>query len=143
SKHTYEDQDRLADRAVEIARITGAKIIRVFSYWRNVEPEKCFDGIVVALNKLGDRFGSEVLICGLENEHACNVATAAEAAKMLAAVPHPAVKLVWDPANALCSGENPFPGGYEMLPTDRIAHVHAKDCHVIDHKPVWGPVGTQ
>ena len=37
--------------------------------------------------------------------------------------------MVWDPANALVSGETPFP---ERLWTDcrssRIAHVHAKDC---------------
>ncbi len=38
SKHTYEDQPRLAERAFEIAKRTGAKIVRVFSYWRVVEP---------------------------------------------------------------------------------------------------------
>lgn len=143
SKHTFEDQPRLAERAIAIAKLTGAKIIRVFSYWRAVEPEKCFDPVVKALNGLADQFGKEGLICGLENEHACNIATAAESAKVLAAVQHKSLKLVWDPANALCSGENPFPGGYEMLPKDRIAHVHAKDCHIISHKPVWGPLGTQ
>ena len=49
----------------------------------------------------------------------------------------------WDPANALCSGESPYPGGYALLPKDRIAHVHVKDCHMDGHKPVWGPVGTR
>ena len=39
SKHTYEDQPRLTDHAFEIAKHFGAKIIRVFSYWRTVEPE--------------------------------------------------------------------------------------------------------
>ena len=39
SKHTYEDQPRLAERAFEIAGITGARIIRVFSFWRTVQPE--------------------------------------------------------------------------------------------------------
>jgi L-ribulose-5-phosphate 3-epimerase len=143
SKHTFEDQPALALRAIEIAKLTGAKIIRVFSYWRTVDPTAVFDEVAKSLNALADQFGQEGLICGLENEHACNVATAAESAAMLKAVPHPALKLVWDPANALCSGENPFPEGYSLLPKDRIVHVHAKDCHVANHKPLWGPLGTQ
>lgn len=143
SRHTFDDQPRLADRAIALAELTGARIIRVFSYWRTVEPEKCFDGVLKALEKLSDQFGSAGLICGLENEHACNIATAAESARVLAALPHPALKLVWDPANGLCSGEDPYPGGYSLLPKDRIAHVHIKDCHVANHKPVWGPVGTR
>ena len=32
---------------------TGARIIRVFSYWRTVRPEKCFDRIVDALGEAG------------------------------------------------------------------------------------------
>jgi L-ribulose-5-phosphate 3-epimerase len=54
---------------------------------------------------------------------------------------HRAVKLLWDPANASILGEVPFPDGYSTLPADRIVHVHAKDCHVQDRKPTWGPVG--
>jgi sugar phosphate isomerase/epimerase len=79
---------------------------------------------------------------GLENEHACNIATAAESARLLKLVDHKSLKLVWDPANALVAGEDPFPRGYFELPKDRIAHVHAKDCHIVGGKPVWGPLGT-
>ncbi len=142
SRHTFDDQPRLAERAIAIAQRTGAKIIRVFSYWRTVEPEKCTDAVAEALTKLADQFGAAGLICGLENEHACNVATAKESAAMLARVSHPSLQLVWDPANALCSGEEPYPQGYSLLPKSRIGHVHIKDCHVVDHKPQWGPVGT-
>src|SRR5919205_1229271 len=42
AKHTFEDQPRLAARAFEIADRTGARIIRVFSFWRTVRPEACF-----------------------------------------------------------------------------------------------------
>jgi L-ribulose-5-phosphate 3-epimerase len=143
SKHTFEDQPRLADRAFALAKHFDAKIVRVFSYWRTVEPDKCFDAVCRALSDLADKAKAEGLIIGLENEHACNIATAAESARVLNAIQHPNLKLVWDPANALCSGENPFPGGYAKLPTDRIAHVHVKDCHMEGHKPVWGPVGTR
>ena len=143
SKHTFQDQPRLTDHAFEVAKFFGAKIIRVFSYWRTVDPDKCFDQIARAANDLADNAAKEDLIIGLENEHACNIGTAAESAKLLNAVVHPNLKLVWDPANAFVGGENPFPYGYGLLPKDRIAHVHAKDCHMEGHKPIWGPVGTR
>ena len=143
SKHTFEDQPRLTDHAFSIAHKTGARIVRVFSYWRTVAPEQCFDRIVEALHGLAEKAKAEDLVIGLENEHACNIGTAAETAKVLAALDHPNLKVVWDPANALVAGENPFPQGYRLLPIDRIVHVHAKDCHMDGHTPVWGPLGTR
>jgi sugar phosphate isomerase/epimerase len=143
SKHTFDDQPRLADHAFSIAKLLGAKIIRVFSYWRTIEPRQTYPAVIKALGELADKAASHGLIIGLENEHACNVSTAVESAEILAAVQHPNLKLVWDPANALCSGEDPFPGGYAGLPKDRIVHVHTKDCHMEGHKPIWGPLGTR
>ncbi len=141
SSHTFADQPRLAERAFEIAHRTGAGIIRVFSYWRTVRPEACFDAIVAALRGLADQAADHGVTIGLENEHACNIATAAETARLLAALDHPNLKVVWDPCNALVAGENPFPEGYRLLPPARIVHVHAKDCFVTDHTPTFGPVG--
>jgi L-ribulose-5-phosphate 3-epimerase len=143
AKHTYEDQPRLTDRAFQIAERLGAKIVRVFSYWRVVEPEKVFDRAVEAIAALAAKAAPRGLTIGVENEHACNIATAAESAKALAAVPALNVQLVWDPANAYISGEIPFPGGYKLLPPARIGHVHAKDCKLDGHKPLWGPLGEQ
>ena len=143
SKHTYEDQPRLAKRAFEIAHATGARIIRVFSYWRTVEPEKCFDRVAEALAGLARDAAKEDLIIGIENEHACNVSTGAHVGRVLAAVNHPNLAVVWDPANAYVSGEIPFPDGYRQMPPARIAHVHAKDCHLEGPQPVWGPLGTR
>jgi L-ribulose-5-phosphate 3-epimerase len=141
AKHTIDDQPRLAARAFEIAKRTGARIVRVFSYWRTVDPDQCFDRVVAALRGLADQAAQHGLIIGLENEHACNIATARETARVLAALDHPNLKVVWDPANAYVSGENPYPEGYRLLPPDRIVHVHAKDCRLADHKPAWGPLG--
>lgn len=143
SKHTFDDQPALAERAFRIAKFFGARIIRVFSYWRTVDPDACFEAVCTAMRDLAAKAEKEDLIIGIENEHACNIATAKEAAKLLDAVRHPNLQLVWDPANALVSGESPYPGGYALLPKDRIAHVHVKDCHMDGHKPVWGPVGTR
>jgi sugar phosphate isomerase/epimerase len=144
SKHTFDDQPRLTARAFEIAHFLGAPIVRVFSYWRTVQPERCETAIAEALSGLAKLAEKKNLIIGLENEHACNIGTAAETARILKLVPNRHLMVVWDPANALCAGEDPFPGGYALLPKDRIAHVHAKDCHIAeDGKPVWGPLGTR
>jgi sugar phosphate isomerase/epimerase len=141
SAYTIADQPRLAKRAIEIAEIAGAKFIRVFSYWRTTAPERCHDRVVAALRELADQAAERGLIIGLENEHACNVATGAEAGRILAALDHPALKSIWDPANAFILGETPFPYGYSQLPAARVAHVHAKDCVVKGHTPTWGPLG--
>jgi L-ribulose-5-phosphate 3-epimerase len=143
SKHTYEDQERLAAHAFELARLFGAKIIRVFSYWRTIQPDACTGAIIEDLRALADLAKGEGLMIGLENEHACNVGTASESKAILDALDHPNLQLVWDPANALAAGEDPVPYGYELLPKNRIVHVHAKDCHIENGKPVWGPLGTR
>ena len=141
SAYTIADQPRLAQRAMEIAELTGAKFIRVFWYWRTIAPEQCHDSIVTALRDLADKAGARGLIIGLENEHACNVATGAEAGRILASLDHPALKSIWDPANAFMLGERPFPDGYSKLPAARVAHVHAKDCVIKGQTTTWGPLG--
>lgn len=142
SAYTIDDQPRLSKRAFEIAEITGATIIRVFSYWRTTAPERCLDRIVAALKNLADQAAERDLIIGLENEQACNVATGAETGRLLASLDHPALKAIWDPANASILGEVPFPDGYSKLPPSRIVHVHAKDCVVKGYTPTWGALGT-
>ena len=137
----FADQPRLARRAFEIAERTGARMVRVFSYWRTIEPDACFDRVASALRDLAEQAGERGLILGLENEHACNIATGVETARLLDAVHHQPLQVIWDPANALVAGETPYPDGYQRLPVRRIAHVHAKDCTVIDHVPVFGPLG--
>ncbi len=141
AKHTFEDQAKLAERAFEIAKRSGAKIVRVFSYWRVTEPSAVFERVVDALQELSDRAAEHGLIIGIENEHACNIATAQDTARVLAAVDHENLKVVWDPANAYVSGEEPFPKGYQVLEARRIAHLHAKDCTLTGHKPNWCPLG--
>jgi L-ribulose-5-phosphate 3-epimerase len=143
AKYTFEDQARLAERAFFIANRFGAKIVRVFSFWRTVQPEACFESVVRELGQLVEKAAAHGLTIGLENEHACNVATGEETRRVLDRLRHPNLGVVWDPANAYVSGENPFPSGYGLLPPARIAHVHAKDCHMEGHQPIWGPLGTR
>jgi L-ribulose-5-phosphate 3-epimerase len=139
--YTNADQPRLARRAFDIAERMGAPVVRVFSYWRTVAPDECFPRVAAALRELAEQAGERGLTVGLENEHACNIATAAETARLFAEVDHPALQVIWDPANGLVAGETPYPEGYRKLPLSRIVHVHAKDCVVTNHVPTWGALG--
>ncbi len=90
SAFAFDDQPRLARRAFEIAERTGARIVRVFSYWRTVDPDGVFrSGRLCAVASLPRQPRNAGLIIGIENEHACNIATGAETARLLAAVDHP------------------------------------------------------
>jgi len=142
ASHTFEDQPRLSRRAFEIAERTGARIIRVFSYWRTVDPERCFDRVVSALRALSSEAHERGMVIGLENEHACNIGTAEETARVLAAVDHPALGVIWDPANAFVAGEVPYPDGYARLSPSTIVELHVKDCHASSpYRPTWGALG--
>jgi sugar phosphate isomerase/epimerase len=136
-----DDQPRLARRAFEIAERLGARLIRVFSYWRTKTPDNTFDAVASALRNLAEQAQRRGMTIGLENEFACNVGTGVELAQMLARVDHPGLQAIWDPANALILGEAAFPDGYSHIPPRRIAHVHVKDCNVTGFRPTWGLVG--
>lgn len=128
SRHTFADQPRLAERAFAVAKKSGAKIIRVFSFWRTVQPEAVFDRIVATLRDLAAQAAQHDVIIGLENEHACNISTARDTARVLAALDHPNLQVVWDPANAYVAGEDwSAEDRFRLIPIDRVAHVHAKD----------------
>lgn len=137
----WEEQSKLAERAFEIACMAGARIVRVFSGLRSGHPENSFERVVDLLQDLADKAAKRELIIGLENDRTCNVATAQEMAGVLAAIDHANLQVVWDPAAAYISGERPFPTGYHMIGATRIALVHAKDCTLDGHKPVWEPLG--
>jgi sugar phosphate isomerase/epimerase len=138
----FEDQAHLVSRAFAAARRTGASIVRVFSFWRVTDPPRALARVASALADLSARAAREDLVVGLENEHACNVATGRETGDLLALVPHPALGVIWDPANAVVAGERAFPDGYAHVPVRRIVHVHAKDCRVTaPFTPEWGPLG--
>jgi sugar phosphate isomerase/epimerase len=137
----WKTQSHQAERAFDIAKRAGAGIVRVFSGTRVAEPETVFERVVDILQDLADKAGRRGLVIGLENDRSCNISTAQEMAGVLAAIDHSNLQVVWDPGSAYISGEKPFPSGYKMLDTARIALVHAKDCTLEGHKPVWEPLG--
>jgi sugar phosphate isomerase/epimerase len=124
---TFGQQDEVLERCIELAKAFNTDRVRCFDFWRldDQAPHRAAMNakLLDAANKAGKR---GITLC-LENEFACNTATAAEAAKVLNAVPSPHLMLAWDPANAEARGENAYPDGYKLLPKNRIGHCHCKD----------------
>lgn len=120
-------QDEVLEKSSEIAKTFGTDRIRCFDFWRLGDPKPYRNAINEKLRRAAERVAKQGLKLVLENEHTCNTATGAEAAKVLQAVQASSFMLNWDPGNAAAAGETPFPDGYNLLPKGRIGHCHCKD----------------
>ena len=139
----YKEQDQVLERAMHLAKTFETDKIRVFSFWRIEKPAQLFDQIVSDLKKAVDKAKKQNIKLVLENEHDCNIATAAESVKLLAAIQDPYFALNWDPGNAYAAGEKPYPDGYNLLPKNRILHMHVKDAkrNPATGKSEWAAMG--
>jgi sugar phosphate isomerase/epimerase len=124
---TYEQQDEVLERCIEVAKIFGTNFVRFFDFWRLDDQAPYRAAINQKLLEAANRAGKSGIILMLENDFACNTATGAEAASVMKAVQSPHLMLLWDAANAKVHGEKAFPDGYKVLPKNRIAHCHCKD----------------
>ena len=141
---SFREQPGILDRALEIAARLGAPIVRVFSFWRTVDPERNTDRITEILQAGGEAARGSGIMLGLENEPSCHFATGDEVGRVASQLDPAVFGVVWDPANAVVAGERAVPDGYARVPADRICHVHAKDCEIEDGSggPAWCEVGA-
>ena len=140
---TFDQQPEVLERSIELAKAFKTDRVRFFDFWRLDDQAPYRDAINAKLREAADTAAKQKIILLLENEMACNTATAAESAKVLAAVKNENFMLNWDPGNAAAAGEKPFPDGYQLLPKERIGHCHCKDVtKKSDGKGYdWAPVG--
>lgn len=129
-------------RVIAIAKMLGAPNIRIFSFWREVEPELYFDEIVTHLKAAAAVAEKEGIMLLQENEPSCNAGFAEEVGKIVRAVNSPAMKALWDPGNEAYGGRPAFPEGYGYI-KDVLAHVHIKDAYTLpDGSSRCVPVGS-
>jgi sugar phosphate isomerase/epimerase len=124
---TFEQQDEVLERSIELAKTFNTDRVRFFDFWRLEDQAPYRAPMNEKLRNAAEKAAKKNVILILENEPACNTATAAEAAKVLGAISTPNLMLNWDPGNAAERGEKPYPDGYDLLPKDRIGHCHCKD----------------
>jgi sugar phosphate isomerase/epimerase len=125
---TYEQQLEVLERSVALAKAFQTDRVRCFDFWRLEDQAPYRAAINEKLLDASNTAGQKGIILLLENEPSCNTATAAESARVLAAVKSPYLLINWDPGNAATRDEKPYPDGYALLPKDRIGHCHCKDA---------------
>ena len=136
----WKEQDEVLDRAIELAKAFRTERVRCFDFWRLEDQAPYRAAINDKLRDAAQKAEKKGITLVLENESACNTATAAEAVKVLSAVQSPSFMLNWDPGNAAAGGETPYPDGYNLLPKERIGHCHCKDF-IKTGKGEWAPMG--
>ena len=124
--YPYSGQMDLLKRAADRAHAWGTETLRVFTFWRVAEPEKIAGRVAEELEKAADVARGAGVRLAIEDEGACNVRTGHELARLLAAVKAPNVGANWDVGNPWFGGEVSFPSGYDVLPKNRIWHMHLK-----------------
>lgn len=126
-----QEQWDLLDRAFERADILGTRLIRTFgfTYKRGTKPDPgAYSRIYELVAESAERAEKSGFQLALENVGGSYIATSAQSAALLRAVPSPALGLTWDPNNAAREGDpEPFPAGYDSLDAKRIWHVHVRD----------------
>ncbi|MCL6628320.1 MAG: sugar phosphate isomerase/epimerase [Armatimonadetes bacterium] len=124
---TLSQQPELLERCIRLCDVFGTRLIRIFAFWKRGNlTEDIERQIVEALASGVARAEQAGVTLVLENEHACYLGTGEDTARVLRTINSPALKAVWDPGNAFCAGEVPYPNGYEAI-KDFTVHVHLKD----------------
>lgn len=86
---SLNQQDEVLERAMEMAKAFGTERLRCFDFWRLEDQTPYRSAINDKLREAAAKAQKNGIILVLENEPACNTATAAEAVKVLGAVQSP------------------------------------------------------
>lgn len=121
------------ERTVQAAERLGASIIRGFTFWRDVHPLGHWDLIVETYRSIAPIAERAGVVVGIENEPACMLGTTEHLPRLIGDIGSPAVRILWDPANAAHEGERAWPEGFERA-FPLTAHVHLKDGRHISGK---------
>jgi len=138
---TFDQQDDVLERSIELAKQFGTDRVRCFDFWRLDDQQPYRSAMNEKLHDAAEKVGSKGMILVLENESACNTATGTEAAAVLSAIRSKYLMLNWDPGNAAAHGEKAYPDGYNRLPKDRIGHCHCKDVVQKGEGSEWAAMG--
>jgi L-ribulose-5-phosphate 3-epimerase len=113
-------------RAVAAAEALGVDKIGIFTGARQANPQAVYSNIVQTLEEMIPRAEDAKMRLLIENDPSQNIGTCAELKAILDLVPSKAIGFNWDPRNALALKETPWPGGYALLPKERMFNVQIR-----------------
>jgi L-ribulose-5-phosphate 3-epimerase len=138
----YQDELDTLRRLIGHAHEAGTTVIRIMSFQKEMVlfGTACVSGSVitggawanlVSLMKPPVRLAeSEGVQLVVETCLKGMITSAKLAARLVDEIGSPALKVLWDPCNALYFNESAYPAGYEALHKHYIGHVHIKDAVV-------------
>jgi sugar phosphate isomerase/epimerase len=133
-KGTIDDHETLQRELNEtlpktfiLARKLDVPAVIIFGFQRlPQQPDSLLPKVVEAFRHLAAMAAKEGLRLAIENEPGYWCDSGQNTARLIAAVDSSFLRANWDPANALGTGEIPYPDGYEAI-KKWIASVHVKD----------------
>lgn len=125
----YQEHLQILRRCIWMAQQLGAPVIRTFVFWRTGPARNVWQQLLDAYEEPVRIAEQEGITLGMENEASTHLATARETAEFCAAINHPRVRAIWDPANEVYAeeGELPFPDAFERI-KPWMVHMHIKDA---------------
>ena len=133
--------EEILPASIDLAQRFGAPMLISFGFEKSAtEAPSNRTRAMKTLERFADRVWKAGLILAIENEPDFWVDDAADEAKMLEEIGHPALKANWDPANSHWGGSMPTRDGFDAL-KQHIVNVHVKDFTSSDPDIPWRPVG--
>jgi sugar phosphate isomerase/epimerase len=120
--------------AIEIAQVVGADRLRVYAgAWQPDQPDHAahWDQLVAALRALAPEASAAGVRLCVENHFGTMTQTAADTARLVREVNHPAVRVLYDQANLTFTHDEPYEQAL-AIQGDLIGHVHVKDLVFTD-----------
>jgi L-ribulose-5-phosphate 3-epimerase len=126
NEEEYRAHVKILDNCIYQAHQYGARIIRVFTFWRLTPVEKYWDSIIGRLKVHVKKAEKEDVILAVETEETTNVGNCSEMRRLFDSLPSDNLKATWDITNSYFRGETGYPNGYHLI-RGEVVHVHLKD----------------
>ena len=121
------EKDKVLFDTFRLAERLGTNLVIIFgvNHYEN-EPAENYERVVSLFTEVARKAQWNGFMLAVENEpgHWCD--TGANTAKILHEVNSPCLKANWDLGNSFCSGEIPYPDGYQAI-KDFVINLHVKD----------------
>ena len=120
--------------AIEIAQIVGADRLRVYAgSWQPDQRDlpAHWDRLVAALQTLAPEASDAGIRLCVENHFGTMTQSAGQTARLVRAVDHPAVRVLYDQANLTFTHDEPYEEALRIQ-GDLVGHVHVKDLVFTD-----------
>ncbi|MCG8512927.1 MAG: sugar phosphate isomerase/epimerase [Halanaerobiales bacterium] len=131
----------LLARTIELGKRLAVKRIIIFGIKREKRDQpKLLTEVIQQIRDITEQAREEGFEILLENEPGWWADTAEHTRQIITGVNLSNFRLNWDPGNLVCTGQSPYPEGYQIV-KDYVGNVHFKDALFCPDNCEWKPAG--